>query len=174
MGKWNTLGSLLFACPVCSHWCTVIRLMSFIFSLGRNASLGLCQCEKDEWKTAQKGLWNFVMSPYEDQYVDVKFIGEISGSITVSVEEGELFSPHESVWSSLFYYFIFDYCHGLSIFTLCRFSKMASVFSCIGICFTTASTSCQQLGSLLLQQFNGYWDFACGHNPSFSGIWARL
>lgn len=52
-----------------------------------NASLGSCQCEKDEWKTSQKGLWNFVMSPYEDRYVDVKFIGEISGSVTVSVEE---------------------------------------------------------------------------------------
>lgn len=37
------------------------------------------------------------MSPYEDRYVDVKFIGEISGSVTVSVEEGESFSPHDSV-----------------------------------------------------------------------------
>jgi hypothetical protein len=28
------------------------------------------------------------MSPYEDRYIDVKFIGEASGSVTVAVEEG--------------------------------------------------------------------------------------
>ena len=67
------------------------------FILCRNASLGLCQCEKDEWKTVQKGLWNFFMSPYEDRYVDVKFIGEISGSVVISVEEGEPFSPQNSI-----------------------------------------------------------------------------
>ncbi|KAJ4839072.1 hypothetical protein Tsubulata_037074 [Turnera subulata] len=53
----------------------------------RNASLGLCHCEKDEWKTLQKGLWTSVMSPYDTRYVDVKFIGDISGFVTVSVEE---------------------------------------------------------------------------------------
>lgn len=28
------------------------------------------------------------MSPYEVRYIDVKFIGEVSGSVTVAVEEG--------------------------------------------------------------------------------------
>ncbi|XP_038698310.1 uncharacterized protein LOC119995909 isoform X2 [Tripterygium wilfordii] len=53
----------------------------------RNSSVGLCQCEKDEWKTLQKGLWSSVMSPYVSRYVDVKFSGDISGSVRVSVEE---------------------------------------------------------------------------------------
>ncbi|PIA54060.1 hypothetical protein AQUCO_00900557v1 [Aquilegia coerulea] len=53
----------------------------------RNASLGPCQCDTDEWKTIQKGQWSGVMSPYEDRYVDVKFVDGTSGSITVSVEE---------------------------------------------------------------------------------------
>ncbi|KAF8398058.1 hypothetical protein HHK36_016984 [Tetracentron sinense] len=53
----------------------------------RNASLGLCQCAKDEWKAIQKGLWSSVMSPYVDRYVDVKFIDGVSGSVMVSVEE---------------------------------------------------------------------------------------
>ncbi|KAJ6757593.1 TRANSMEMBRANE PROTEIN (DUF2215) [Salix koriyanagi] len=53
----------------------------------RNASLGLCQCEKDDWKTVQKGLWTSVMSPYEERYVDVKFIGDTSGSVSIAVDE---------------------------------------------------------------------------------------
>ncbi|KAH7571656.1 hypothetical protein JRO89_XS04G0112300 [Xanthoceras sorbifolium] len=54
----------------------------------RNASRGLCQCEKDEWKAIQKGgIWNYVMSPYEDRYVDVKFVGKVSGPVSVAVLE---------------------------------------------------------------------------------------
>ncbi|XP_059646476.1 uncharacterized protein LOC132293147 [Cornus florida] len=53
----------------------------------RNASLGLCQCEKDKWSSVRKGLWSSVMSPYEERYIDVKFVGEVSGSVTVTVEE---------------------------------------------------------------------------------------
>ncbi|KAH7853531.1 hypothetical protein Vadar_003664 [Vaccinium darrowii] len=53
----------------------------------RNASRGLCQCEKDEWKAVHDGLWSSVMSPYEDRYVDVKFAGDISGSVTVTAKE---------------------------------------------------------------------------------------
>ncbi|GAV88649.1 DUF2215 domain-containing protein [Cephalotus follicularis] len=53
----------------------------------RNASLGLCQCEEDEWKAVQKGIWNSVMSPYDERYIDVKFIGQVSGSVTVAIEE---------------------------------------------------------------------------------------
>ncbi|GFY98044.1 guanosine-3',5'-bis (diphosphate) 3'-pyrophosphohydrolase, putative [Actinidia rufa] len=53
----------------------------------RNASHGLCQCEKDEWKAVQNWIWSSVMSPYEDRYVDLKFVGEFSCSVTVTVEE---------------------------------------------------------------------------------------
>ncbi|KAG6750814.1 hypothetical protein POTOM_045329 [Populus tomentosa] len=53
----------------------------------RNASLGLCQCEKDDWRNAQKGLWTSVMSPYEERYVDVKLIGDTSGSVSIAVDE---------------------------------------------------------------------------------------
>ncbi|KAM0992676.1 hypothetical protein ACFX2A_008552 [Malus domestica] len=53
----------------------------------RNNTLGLCQCEEDDWKNIQKGLWSSVMSPYDERYVDVKFIGKIPGSITITVEE---------------------------------------------------------------------------------------
>ena len=28
------------------------------------------------------------MSPYDDRYIDVKFISDVSGSVTVAVEEG--------------------------------------------------------------------------------------
>lgn len=53
----------------------------------RNASLGFCHCEKDDWRALQKGLWNSIMSPYEARYVDVKFTGVVPGSVTVSLEE---------------------------------------------------------------------------------------
>ena len=36
----------------------------------------------------QKGIWHTVMSPYDDRYIDVKFIGDVSGSVMVAVEEG--------------------------------------------------------------------------------------
>ncbi|KAE8721171.1 anaphase-promoting complex subunit 6-like isoform X1 [Hibiscus syriacus] len=54
----------------------------------RNASLGLCQCEHENWRSVENGIWNVVMSPYDDRFVDVKFLGDVSGSITVTVEEG--------------------------------------------------------------------------------------
>ncbi|XP_042510947.1 uncharacterized protein LOC122086271 [Macadamia integrifolia] len=53
----------------------------------RNSSLGLCQCMKDEWQSIHKGLWSASMSPYDDRDVDVKFNGEVTGSITVSIVE---------------------------------------------------------------------------------------
>ncbi|XP_039027919.1 uncharacterized protein LOC120161779 [Hibiscus syriacus] len=53
----------------------------------RNASLGLCKCGDGDWKALQKGIWHTVMSPYDDRYIDVKFLGDVSGSVTVSVEE---------------------------------------------------------------------------------------
>ncbi|MED6169779.1 hypothetical protein PIB30_024594, partial [Stylosanthes scabra] len=30
--------------------------------LHRDESLGLCECQKDEWKSVQKGIWSYVMS----------------------------------------------------------------------------------------------------------------
>ncbi|XP_058204236.1 uncharacterized protein LOC131318459 [Rhododendron vialii] len=53
----------------------------------KNASRGLCQCEKDEWKSVQNGLWSSVMSPYGERFVDVKFAADIPGSVTVTVKE---------------------------------------------------------------------------------------
>ncbi|GAB4857238.1 hypothetical protein Ancab_015145 [Ancistrocladus abbreviatus] len=55
--------------------------------LHRDVSRGVCQCEKDEWKSVQKGIWSSMMSPYDDKYIDVKFVGDVSGSVTVSIEE---------------------------------------------------------------------------------------
>ncbi|GMI65040.1 Inner Nuclear Membrane Protein A [Hibiscus trionum] len=54
----------------------------------QNASLGLCKCEHENWKTVENGIWHTVMSPYDDRFIDVKFIGDVSGSVTVTVEEG--------------------------------------------------------------------------------------
>ncbi|KAD5961749.1 hypothetical protein E3N88_13222 [Mikania micrantha] len=53
----------------------------------RNSSLGLCQCEKDDWRSLQNGLWISTMSPYEQKFVDVKFSGMVTGSVTVTLEE---------------------------------------------------------------------------------------
>ncbi|KAL9671834.1 hypothetical protein QQ045_009407 [Rhodiola kirilowii] len=53
----------------------------------QNASCGMCQCDQDNWKNIHKGIWTSSMSPYEDRYVDVKFIGGVSGSVTITVEE---------------------------------------------------------------------------------------
>ncbi|KAJ0256269.1 hypothetical protein HA466_0092520 [Hirschfeldia incana] len=53
----------------------------------RNVSLGMCRCEKSDWKNLQKGQWSFAMSPYDTQYIDVKFSGQSSGSVTITVTE---------------------------------------------------------------------------------------
>ncbi|CAI0553012.1 unnamed protein product [Linum tenue] len=56
--------------------------------LFRNASLGRCDCEKEEWKTFQNAQWSSVMSPYQERYIDVKTTGGISGGgITVQLKE---------------------------------------------------------------------------------------
>jgi len=54
----------------------------------RNNALEWCQCEKDEWRSVKKGVWNAVMSPFETRYVDVKINGEILDSVTVALQEG--------------------------------------------------------------------------------------
>ncbi|KAF2609092.1 hypothetical protein F2Q68_00045736 [Brassica cretica] len=53
----------------------------------RNASLGMCRCEKSDWKNLQKGQWSFVMSPYDTQYIDLKYTGQSSASVTISITE---------------------------------------------------------------------------------------
>lgn len=53
----------------------------------QNASLGLGQCPKDEWKLLQKGLWSVTMSPYETRFVDIRIIDSFSISVTISVDE---------------------------------------------------------------------------------------
>ncbi|KAK1568114.1 hypothetical protein Q3G72_020760 [Acer saccharum] len=58
--------------------------------LHRNASLGLCECVKNEWKAGvEKGnIWSSVnMSPFEDKYVDIKCITKGCGPVSVEVKE---------------------------------------------------------------------------------------
>ncbi|CAL1408462.1 unnamed protein product [Linum trigynum] len=85
----------------------------------RNASLGQCDCEKEEWKTVQNGQWSSVMSPYQERYIDVKTTGGISGGgITVQLKEEPqrwrllclaagfillLFAPIVSSWVPFYY-----------------------------------------------------------------------
>ncbi|KAK4787938.1 hypothetical protein SAY86_011771 [Trapa natans] len=52
-----------------------------------NASLGLCQCEKEDWQGIHNGSWSSLVSPYENGYLDVKLTSEISDPITVSIVE---------------------------------------------------------------------------------------
>ncbi|GFQ05697.1 hypothetical protein PHJA_002713800 [Phtheirospermum japonicum] len=54
--------------------------------LHSNVSLGLCKCHNDDWESIQSGIWNSVVSPYEDRYIDVKFVENLSGSVNVSVK----------------------------------------------------------------------------------------
>lgn len=54
--------------------------------LHRNSSLGLCQCENDSWASIQSGMWSSAISPYEDGYIDVKFVDKLSGSVTGVIE----------------------------------------------------------------------------------------
>ncbi|KAL4576821.1 hypothetical protein LXL04_012921 [Taraxacum kok-saghyz] len=64
------------------HWHSKIQVC-----FHRNSSLGSCQCEKDDWKSLQNGLWSSTMSPYDHTLVDVKFGGGVSGSVTVAIDE---------------------------------------------------------------------------------------
>lgn len=38
------------------------------------------------------------MSPYEEKYVDVKFIGEVSGPVTLTLDEGIVSPPSPKKW----------------------------------------------------------------------------
>ncbi|XP_047941333.1 uncharacterized protein LOC125188507 [Salvia hispanica] len=54
--------------------------------LHRNASLGLCQCENGYWDGIHGGIWSTTISPYEDGFIDVKFVDNLFGSVTVSTK----------------------------------------------------------------------------------------
>ncbi|VFQ61592.1 unnamed protein product [Cuscuta campestris] len=84
----------------------------------KNSSLGLCQCEQDDWKSLQKGAWSFVMSPYQDMLIDVKYVGDFTDSVTVTIDEDSqnwrllclalglillLFAPIVSSWVPFYY-----------------------------------------------------------------------
>ncbi|KAJ0949583.1 hypothetical protein HanRHA438_Chr01g0040241 [Helianthus annuus] len=55
----------------------------------RDASRGLCQCKKDDWKFIKRGLHEFYVSPYEQKFVDVKFTSGVFGFVTVEIKEGK-------------------------------------------------------------------------------------
>lgn len=42
------------------------------------------------------------MSPFEQKFVDVKFVGGVSGSVTVTLDEGQVF-----VWISFYIFAIY-------------------------------------------------------------------
>lgn len=115
------------------------------------------------------------MSPYADRYLDVKFASGVSGSITISVEEGK---RHFQI----FFLNILILCNPLysaninhssyylrSVFVF-RISTVASHFPCFWIHSSGAGSDCQQLGAILLQQFHGSWGSACHFDYSVSGI----
>ncbi|KAL4560610.1 hypothetical protein LXL04_032763 [Taraxacum kok-saghyz] len=64
----------------------------------QNSSLGLCQCEKDDWRSIKKGSWSSIMSPYEQRFIDVKFVGGMSGSVTVTLDEGQIQTSLSQGW----------------------------------------------------------------------------
>ncbi|GJS16224.1 hypothetical protein Tco_0410696 [Tanacetum coccineum] len=48
---------------------------------------GNCQCENNEWRSLQYGIWSSVMSPYEDRFIDAKYTSRVYDSVTVSLFE---------------------------------------------------------------------------------------
>ncbi|GKA78363.1 hypothetical protein Tco_0784900, partial [Tanacetum coccineum] len=53
----------------------------------KNAALGMCQCKKEDWRPFKHGVLNFVLSPYEDRIIDIKFNSTLSGSLSISINE---------------------------------------------------------------------------------------
>ncbi|PWA95960.1 hypothetical protein CTI12_AA044450 [Artemisia annua] len=70
-----------------SHFVDDWQCFHYTKGVCRHASLGLCQCEKDDWRPLENEMWSFVMSPYEERYVDVKFRSGIYGHVTFSLDE---------------------------------------------------------------------------------------
>lgn len=138
---------LLFSGACIAHTCSLLSNFKRSMKIGlfyvqcmcRNNSLGWCQCEKDEWRSVQKGIWSAVISPYETRYIDVRINGELSDSVTVALEEGWFLSSHKMgnnlfcyVFSLWFFQSLFcAYLYMLHKFQ--RFSAMAPHLSCTGI-----------------------------------------
>ncbi|GJY70107.1 hypothetical protein Tco_0473089 [Tanacetum coccineum] len=59
----------------------------------RDASLGLCECGNDEWRSLQNGTWSAVMSPYMTYYIDVKYTSRIYDSVNVTLDQ-DYSMPH--------------------------------------------------------------------------------
>ncbi|PWA34149.1 hypothetical protein CTI12_AA621990 [Artemisia annua] len=53
----------------------------------RSPSLELCHCEKNDWRTSEDGVWSFVMSPYIQGILDIKYNSTIGDSLSISIEE---------------------------------------------------------------------------------------
>ncbi|PWA89403.1 hypothetical protein CTI12_AA112340 [Artemisia annua] len=53
----------------------------------RDASLGLCECAKEDWIYLKNKQWSFVMSPYEQVYVEVKLSPQARGFVSVYLAE---------------------------------------------------------------------------------------
>jgi len=47
----------------------------------------LGHCPQNEWKALEKGLWTSLMSPFETKFIDIRMLGTLSDSLTISVEE---------------------------------------------------------------------------------------
>ncbi|TXG72242.1 hypothetical protein EZV62_000821 [Acer yangbiense] len=93
----------------------------------RNASLGLCECVKNEWKAGvEKGnIWSSVnMSPFEDKYVDVKCITKGCGPVSVEVKESA--ASHYLI-SSRAYLKSLVLVSGAAHFRVSHFNKVFSV-----------------------------------------------
>ncbi|KAL3841069.1 hypothetical protein ACJIZ3_025660 [Penstemon smallii] len=52
-----------------------------------NSSLGLCKCDEDNWESIQNGIWTSTISPFENRYIDVKFVNNFSGTMSVGIQE---------------------------------------------------------------------------------------
>lgn len=78
------------------------------------------------------------MSPYEQTFVDVKFGDGVSGSVTVSLDEGQVF---KCLYFSPFAQSVSVF--ALTFYVVCSATKMALHIASCGICFTVFGTICQ-------------------------------
>ncbi|GJW81753.1 putative reverse transcriptase domain-containing protein [Tanacetum coccineum] len=72
----------------------------------RDASLGLCQCDKDDWMPLGNGLWSFVMSPYEKKKSIsgslAGFMVLVTGMVLFLSHSGNCFEPVSPVcWAEV-------------------------------------------------------------------------
>ncbi|KAJ3674785.1 hypothetical protein LUZ60_005401 [Juncus effusus] len=53
----------------------------------RNASMGLCGCETENWQSLHNAQWNAATSPFEKRYIDIKLKDQISTSFSLSISK---------------------------------------------------------------------------------------